>query len=81
MDKWDVRRILRTDIRDAILFLGGLLGVMHETLVAAQPREVLLLVFAAMMGLPAFLRLPEDKVINNKNPSGKDRGHDANSKK
>lgn len=59
MDKWEVRRILRQDVRDAVLFLSGLGGVVHETLISPEPREVLLIVFAAMMGLPAFLRMDE----------------------
>lgn len=48
-------------LRDATLFIGGLLGVAHETLLRAEAREMLLIVFAAMMGLPAFLRLDERK--------------------
>lgn len=42
--------------RDAILFLGGLAGVFHETVLATVERPTLLILFAAMMGLPAFLR-------------------------
>jgi len=52
-----VRDLLRKDLRDAILFVSGLLGVIHETLSEPQPRPELLLLFAAMMGLPAFLRM------------------------
>lgn len=37
------------------LFVMGLLGVVHETLVSEVDRPTLLLVFVAMMGLPAFL--------------------------
>jgi hypothetical protein len=48
--------------RDPILFFGGLAGVMHETVVqTAGERPTLLLLFAAMMGLPAFLRADEKK--------------------
>jgi hypothetical protein len=43
-------------IRDVLLFSGGLLGVAHETLLSSTDRPTLLLLFAAMMGLPAFLR-------------------------
>jgi hypothetical protein len=43
-------------IRDIILFFGGVAGVAHETLAAAPERPTLLILFAAMMGLPAFLR-------------------------
>jgi hypothetical protein len=42
--------------RDTILFVSGLAGVIHETLFAVTDRPELLLLFAAMMGLPAFLR-------------------------
>lgn len=42
-------------VRNLALFCGGLLGVLHETLVAERERPTLLLLFAAMMGLPAFL--------------------------
>lgn len=44
------------NIRDVVLFLGGLGGVAHETLVAEVSDPQLLILFAAMMGLPAFLR-------------------------
>jgi hypothetical protein len=46
--------------RDIILFLAGLGGVIHETLIAAAERPTLLILFAAMMGLPAFLQKPEN---------------------
>lgn len=49
------RRSGWTPIRDAVLFLAGLAGVAHQTLVAPAPSESLLILFAAMMGLPAFL--------------------------
>lgn len=32
------------------------MGVGHETIVATSERPTLLILFAAMMGLPAFLR-------------------------
>lgn len=47
--------------RDTILFAGGLLGIAHETLVATEERTTLLLLFATMAGLPAFLRGDEKK--------------------
>lgn len=43
-------------LRDVVLFLGGLAGVLHETVFTASERPTLLILFAAMMGLPAFLR-------------------------
>ena len=45
--------------RDRTLFLGGLLGVVHETVISDVERPTLLLLFAAMLGLPAFLRADE----------------------
>lgn len=47
-------------IRDIGLFVGGLLGVGHETLLTHAERPTLLILFAAMMGLPAFLRPQEE---------------------
>ncbi len=41
--------------RDTVLFSVGLLGVAHETLVSHADRPTLLLLFAAMIGLPAFI--------------------------
>lgn len=46
--------------RDVILFFGGLVGVAHETL-SAVPNGQLLILFAAMMGLPAFLPGKDDR--------------------
>jgi hypothetical protein len=42
--------------RDIILFFGGLAGVFNETVLNTTERPTLLILFAAMMGLPAFLR-------------------------
>jgi hypothetical protein len=41
--------------RNTVLFVGGLLGTAHETLLEHAERPTLLVLFAAMMGLPAFL--------------------------
>lgn len=41
--------------RNTVLFVVGLLGVAHETIVSDVDRPTLLLLFAAMIGLPAFL--------------------------
>lgn len=45
--------------RDTVLFLAGLAGVAYETLVTQAERPTLLLLFAGMMGLPAFLKSDE----------------------
>lgn len=39
-----------------LLFFAGIAGVAHQTVIAPHPSESLLVLFAAMMGLPAFLR-------------------------
>ncbi len=41
--------------RNTVLFVVGLLGVAHETLISNADRPTLLLLFAAMIGLPSFL--------------------------
>ena len=41
-------------VRDVVLFFGGMAGVGYETLGRDIDRPTLLLLFAAMMGLPAF---------------------------
>jgi hypothetical protein len=41
--------------RNSVLFVVGLLGVGHETLFNNSDRPTLLLLFAAMIGLPAFI--------------------------
>lgn len=45
--------------RDVGLFIFGVAGVVHETIFSHGERPTLLILFAAMMGLPAFLR-PQD---------------------
>jgi hypothetical protein len=42
--------------RDTILFIGGLVGIFHEMVFAHSDRPTLLVLFAAMIGLPLFLR-------------------------
>jgi hypothetical protein len=48
-------------IRDVALFFGGLLGVYYEAVFRTAERPTLLLVFAAMMGLPLVIRSDEKK--------------------
>lgn len=47
--------------RDTVLFLTGLAGIGFETLVEQGDRPTLLILFGAMVGLPAFLRSDEAK--------------------
>ena len=51
------RRVRLT--RNTVLFVVGLAGVAHETLVTNADRPTLLLLFAAMIGLPAFIGADE----------------------
>lgn len=46
-------------IRSAVLFIGGLVGAAYVTVVDQTERPTLLILFAAMMGLPLFLRNDE----------------------
>lgn len=45
--------------RDSILFAVGLAGIFHETVISETERSALLVLFATMVGLPAFLRSDE----------------------
>jgi hypothetical protein len=47
--------------RDILLFFGGMVGVANEAFFQATTDPTLLILFGAMMGLPAFLRKDEDK--------------------
>lgn len=50
--------------RDGVLFAAGLAGVAYETLHSGGDRPTLLLLFAAMMGLPAFLQKDDKRTEN-----------------
>jgi len=52
----DADRFTWKAVRDVVLFIGGVAGVAHQTLIAPEPNATLLLLFASMMGLPAFLK-------------------------
>lgn len=45
--------------RDTVLFIAGLAGIAHEALTRGAERPTLLILFGAMVGLPAFLRTDE----------------------
>jgi hypothetical protein len=45
--------------RDTVLFVAGMVGLLHETLSAGVERPILIAAFLAMMGLPLFLRADE----------------------
>lgn len=41
--------------REVVLFIGGFVGVIHETLQYGTERPSFLALFAGMMGLPLWL--------------------------
>jgi hypothetical protein len=47
--------------RDLVLFIVGLLGVLHETVLTTTERPTLLILFGACMGLPLFLQKGDDE--------------------
>lgn len=61
-------------IRDAALFISGLLGIYHETLVTNYDRPVLLGAFLVMLGLPIPLRADERRRRKNGNGNGSNGG-------
>ena len=48
-----------TRLRDILLFVGGMLGVIYETVLEQVDRPTLLALFGGMLGLPVFLRRDE----------------------
>lgn len=58
-------------LRDILLFVGGMTGIGFETVSAKPVNQSLLIVFAAMCGLPAFLRGDEKLPGKNKNEENK----------
>ena len=58
--------------RDRAIFLTGLAGVVYETVVSEADRPALLVLFASMLGLPAFLRKDEKEQEHEPNGDGTD---------
>lgn len=54
MERWPL-------IRDVALFSAGLMGAAYSLVVNPEIGEQWLILFAAMMGLPAFLQKDEAK--------------------
>lgn len=54
--------------RDLVLFVAGLAGIAYETVVENADRPYLLVLFAAMVGLPAFLYRDETRNGKRKPP-------------
>ncbi len=42
--------------RDVVLFAVGVVGILHETFISHTERPSLLILFAALCGLPLYLR-------------------------
>lgn len=43
-------------VRDVVLFVLGVFGIIHETILAGEERPFLLVLFAAMVGLTGVIR-------------------------
>lgn len=57
-----MRRLRRFRVtRDGILFVTGIVGIIYETAREGAERPTLLLLFAGMVGLPAFLQLDSQR--------------------
>jgi len=54
--------------RDAVLFIVGILGIIYETGFDNIDRPSLLVVFSAMIGLPAFLHQDEARQPHDDDP-------------
>lgn len=44
------------DVRELLIFCGGGLGIVHQTLFTLEPNPVLIALFAAMIGFGTYLR-------------------------
>lgn len=60
-DEWRLRWLAA---RDIVLFVAGLAGVFNEAVVQSEADPQLLLLYGAMLGLPALLRSDEGKGRN-----------------
>lgn len=66
--------------RDVVIFVVGLLGIAHETVIVETERPFLLALFAAMIGLTGFLRAEDERKKRddgseiNMNPFGNSNG-------
>ena len=55
--KWYKNDRLIQAVRDAVMFVVGVAGVVYETVTPADARPILVGVFVAMLGLPFALAL------------------------
>lgn len=61
-----------SQIRDGLLLAGGLLLLGHETLVASEPRLILITISAGMIGLPATMVADRKLVSTSSKAEAKD---------
>lgn len=70
-------RVWRPQRKD-VLFVIGLMGIaLEEARVFGPPSETLLLLFAAMIGLPLVLRADEQRKERPPSTNGSMTGHDS----
>lgn len=55
------RRVPKWLTRDFVLFVAGLSGITYETVWDKTDRPTLLVLFGAMVGLPALLHVDESR--------------------
>lgn len=53
-------------LRSIVLFVVGIAGIIYEVVVDKLERPTVLVLLAAMVGLPAFLRADERRRANGK---------------
>jgi hypothetical protein len=53
------RKWRRKLTRDGVVFAIGVVGIIHEIFFSTTDRPTLIILFAAMIGLPAFLHIDE----------------------
>lgn len=53
-------------VRDVVLFLMGAGGIVHETVFTVEERPVLIVLFAAMVGMTGIFRSTEVRIGRDK---------------
>jgi len=56
-EKTKVRRKNFRVTRDLVLRIGGTIGILHEEFFSTTEKPTLIILYGAMIGLPAFLHL------------------------
>lgn len=67
------RRVPPWLTRDLVLFIFGLAGIVYETVFDSSDKPTLLILFGAMVGLPAFLHTDEARRKRSPDASEKDK--------